>query len=152
MRKTFLRLGSLMALAAVAIGAFGSHGLKSMLSPEQLNTYEIGVRYQFYHAFAILAVGVLLYFRKTSLLPWAGWFFTGRYRFVLRLTLFPGHPRSVPVIDGLAGAGNPNRWHLLHIGLGPAVGLYLSGEPEIIPQQEPGGAGTNPLTMFCVPL
>ncbi|MCB0571338.1 MAG: DUF423 domain-containing protein [Phaeodactylibacter sp.] len=75
MRKTFLRLGSLMALAAVAIGAFGSHGLKSMLSPEQLNTYEIGVRYQFYHAFAILAVGVLLYFRKTSLLPWAGWFF-----------------------------------------------------------------------------
>ncbi len=77
MRKTFLRLGSFLALTAVAVGAFGSHGLKEMLSPEQLNTFEIGVRYQFYHALALLAVGLLLYFRKTSLLPWAGWFFTG---------------------------------------------------------------------------
>ena len=75
MRKTFLRLGSLLALLAVVLGAFGSHGLRSILESEQLNTYEIGVRYQFYHAFALLAVGLLSYFRKVSLLHWAGWFF-----------------------------------------------------------------------------
>ncbi|MCB9300286.1 MAG: DUF423 domain-containing protein [Lewinellaceae bacterium] len=75
MRKTFLRLGSFAALAAVALGAFGSHGLKEAVTPEQLNTFEIGVRYQFYHALALLAVGLLLYFRKTPLLPWAGWSF-----------------------------------------------------------------------------
>lgn len=75
MRKPFLRLGSLMALLAVALGAFGSHGLKSVLPPASLNTFEIGIRYQFYHAFAILAVGLLLYWRKNNLLIAAGWLF-----------------------------------------------------------------------------
>ena len=77
MRKTFLRLGSLMALTAVALGAFGSHGLRGVLSSAELNTFEIGVRYQFYHALATLAVGILLYFRKTPMLPRAGWLFIG---------------------------------------------------------------------------
>ncbi|MCB0596078.1 MAG: DUF423 domain-containing protein [Lewinellaceae bacterium] len=77
MRKTFLRLGSLMALTAVALGAFGSHGLRGVLSSAELNTFEIGVRYQFYHALALLAVGILLYFRKTPMLPRAGWLFIG---------------------------------------------------------------------------
>jgi uncharacterized membrane protein YgdD (TMEM256/DUF423 family) len=75
MRKTFLRIGSLLALLAVVLGAFGAHGLKAIIAPEQLNTFEIGVRYQFYHAIAILAVGLLSYFRKVKLLHWAGWFF-----------------------------------------------------------------------------
>ncbi len=75
MRKTFLRLGSLLALVAVVLGAFGSHSLKEAISPEQLNTFEIGVRYQFYHALATVAVGLLLYSRKARFLPFAGWFF-----------------------------------------------------------------------------
>jgi len=75
MRKTFLRIGSLFALLAVALGAFGAHGLKAILDAEQLNTFEIGVRYQFYHALAIVAVGLLSYFRKVKMLYWAGWLF-----------------------------------------------------------------------------
>ncbi|NRA52148.1 MAG: DUF423 domain-containing protein [Phaeodactylibacter sp.] len=75
MRKPFLRIGGLMALLAVALGAFGSHGLKSAISPESLNTFEIGLRYQFYHAFALLATGLLLYWRKNNLLITAGWLF-----------------------------------------------------------------------------
>lgn len=75
MRKTFLRLGSLLALIAVALGAFGAHGLRDALEAEQLRTFEIGVRYQFYHALALLSVGLLLYWRKVSLLKWAGWLF-----------------------------------------------------------------------------
>jgi uncharacterized membrane protein YgdD (TMEM256/DUF423 family) len=75
MRKTFLRLGSLFALIAVALGALGSHALEEAITPEQLDTFEVGVRYQFYHALALLAVGLLLYWRKTSLLQWAGWLF-----------------------------------------------------------------------------
>lgn len=77
MRKTFLRLGSLAALLAVVLGAFGAHSLKESLSAADLATFEIGVRYQFYHAFALLAVGLLLYLRRTSLLPWAAWLFLG---------------------------------------------------------------------------
>ncbi len=66
-----------MALLAVALGAFGSHGLRGVLSSEELNTFEIGVRYQFFHALATLAVGIILYFRKTPMLLRAGWLFVG---------------------------------------------------------------------------
>lgn len=76
MRKTFLRIGSLLALIAVALGAFASHGLREILPPEQLHTFEIGVRYQFYHALAILLVDTLIHFRKKPLLVWSGWLFT----------------------------------------------------------------------------
>ncbi len=65
-----------MALLAVALGAFGAHALKEALAPEQLQSFEIGVRYQFYHALATIAVGLILFFRKTPMLLWAGWLFT----------------------------------------------------------------------------
>jgi uncharacterized membrane protein YgdD (TMEM256/DUF423 family) len=76
MRKVFLRLGGLMALLAVALGAFGAHALKEVLAPEQLQSFEIGLRYQFYHALATIIVGLILFFRKTPMLLWAGWLFT----------------------------------------------------------------------------
>ncbi len=75
MRKQFLRLGSILGMLAVALGAFASHSLKGMLNAEALATFEIGVRYQFYHALALLVVGVLSYVRKTKYLDVAGWLF-----------------------------------------------------------------------------
>jgi uncharacterized membrane protein YgdD (TMEM256/DUF423 family) len=41
------------------VGAFGAHYLKSKLSVEQLQTFEVGVRYQMYHALAMLALAIL---------------------------------------------------------------------------------------------
>lgn len=76
MRKVFLRIGSILALVAVTLGAFGAHVLKGMISEEQLVTFETGVRYHFYHALAILLVDLFIHFRKTSLLITAGWLFT----------------------------------------------------------------------------
>lgn len=76
MRKTIFRIASASAMVAVILGAFGAHGLKSHVAPEQLDTFQIGVRYQFYHSFALLAIAVLLHIRKTSLLVYAAWFFT----------------------------------------------------------------------------
>lgn len=76
MRKTFLRIGSLMAMGAVILGAFGSHGLKSVVTPERLAIFEIGVRYQFYHALGLLAIGIMLYFGKKKLLTYAGYLLT----------------------------------------------------------------------------
>ena len=44
---------------AVALGAFGAHGLKPLLTDAEMNTFEIGIRYHFYHTFAILAAAIL---------------------------------------------------------------------------------------------
>lgn len=58
--KLYLILGLIFALLGVVLGAFGAHGLKSAhLAPELIQTYEIGVRYQFYHAFALILVFIL---------------------------------------------------------------------------------------------
>ena len=57
MDRLFFGLGALSAFIAVALGAFAAHGLKARLDPLMLNTFEIGVRYQMYHALGLLAVG-----------------------------------------------------------------------------------------------
>jgi uncharacterized membrane protein YgdD (TMEM256/DUF423 family) len=51
--------GSAFAGLAVVLGAFGAHGLRSKISPEQLQSFETGVKYQFIHALAILLLGIL---------------------------------------------------------------------------------------------
>lgn len=57
--KRSLVLGTLLLALAVLIGAFGAHGLKSMVTEERLATFETGVRYHFYHGFGIILVGIL---------------------------------------------------------------------------------------------
>jgi uncharacterized membrane protein YgdD (TMEM256/DUF423 family) len=56
MDRFFFAIGALFAFVGVAAGAFGAHGLKSRLSAEMLAVFEVGVRYQMYHAFALFAV------------------------------------------------------------------------------------------------
>lgn len=56
----YLKTGAIFGLLAVAFGAFGAHALKSLVSPERVEIFQTGVRYQFYHAFALLAVGLLM--------------------------------------------------------------------------------------------
>ena len=53
-----LRLAAALGFTAVALGAFGAHGLKNRLSPELLDIFEVGVRYHFYHALALLALAL----------------------------------------------------------------------------------------------
>lgn len=48
--------GAVLAMLGVLLGAFGSHALKSRLGPGDLAVFETGVRYQMYHALALLAV------------------------------------------------------------------------------------------------
>jgi uncharacterized membrane protein YgdD (TMEM256/DUF423 family) len=56
MDRLFLGVGAALAFLAVAAGAFGAHGLRGRLSPDDLGTFETGVRYHMYHALALLAV------------------------------------------------------------------------------------------------
>jgi uncharacterized membrane protein YgdD (TMEM256/DUF423 family) len=50
--------GAFCALTGVGAGAFGAHGLRAILEPAQLGTFETAVRYQMYHAVALVALGL----------------------------------------------------------------------------------------------
>jgi uncharacterized membrane protein YgdD (TMEM256/DUF423 family) len=52
--------GAIMALLAVVAGAFGAHGLAGRISPERLDTFEIAVRYQMYHALGLMLLALAL--------------------------------------------------------------------------------------------
>jgi uncharacterized membrane protein YgdD (TMEM256/DUF423 family) len=68
-------LGSVTALIAVALGAFGAHALRVRLSPDSLAIFETGVRYQMYHALALLAVAYAVQRWGSALPSWAGGLF-----------------------------------------------------------------------------
>ena len=72
--KLFLTAGGLAALAAVVLGAFGAHALKSRLSAEMLSVWHTGVEYHVYHALGLLAAGlVATQLPESALLKWSGW-------------------------------------------------------------------------------
>ena len=56
MNKKILITASLLGATAIVLGAFGAHALKKVLTEIQLNTFEVGVRYQFYHALFLLFI------------------------------------------------------------------------------------------------
>ena len=57
--KLFLCVGSLTALLAVLLGAFGAHGLEKIVTGDLMATYKTGVEYHFYHALGLVLLGVL---------------------------------------------------------------------------------------------
>lgn len=57
MKKIVLLFGASYGLLSVVFGAFGAHALKKILTPEVLQSFETGVKYQMYHALALLFVG-----------------------------------------------------------------------------------------------
>ena len=75
MDRLFFALGSLSALLGVALGAFAAHGLKERLGTELLATFEVGVRYQMYHAFALIAVAWAGTRWPGTVVTAAGWLF-----------------------------------------------------------------------------
>jgi uncharacterized membrane protein YgdD (TMEM256/DUF423 family) len=76
MDKAFMVIAALSGALSVALGAFGAHALEARLSAELLRTFETGVRYQFYHTLALLAVVVAIgRWPASNLPPVAGWLF-----------------------------------------------------------------------------
>ena len=60
MKQKILITGFLLGALSVAIGAFGAHGLNSILLENgRLDVFETAVKYQFYHTFAIIILGLL---------------------------------------------------------------------------------------------
>lgn len=71
--RAFALAGAVLALVAVALGAFGAHALRSRIAPEMLATFETGVRYHMYHALALFACAWVMDRWPSPQVVWAGW-------------------------------------------------------------------------------
>jgi uncharacterized membrane protein YgdD (TMEM256/DUF423 family) len=76
MHKSFLFAGALFGGLAVALGAFGAHGLQNVTADEAiLHIFQTGVQYQMYHALALLAVAILYEKIPFGMIRWTGCLF-----------------------------------------------------------------------------
>lgn len=96
MNRNYLITGSLFGAIAVALGAFGAHGLKEIVPPETVTTFQTGVQYQMYHALALLAAGILFEKFSNKWMKWAG------VCFITGIILFSG---SLYLLTALKAAG-----------------------------------------------
>ncbi|WP_373511798.1 DUF423 domain-containing protein [Persicitalea sp.] len=86
--KIMLQLGAVIGALAVGIGAFGAHALKASLEASgRADTFETAVKYQFYHAIAIVLVGVLLSRADAGAVKWLNW---AGYAFAVGVLIFSG--------------------------------------------------------------
>jgi|SRR5687768_4730830 len=84
MHKPFLITACILAALAVILGAFGAHGLKQIVPPETVSTFDTGVRYHFYHVFALM-ITAMLYERSRK-----GWIKFAGISFIAGIILFSG--------------------------------------------------------------
>ena len=85
MFKLFIIIGSISAAIAVALGAFGAHGLEGKLSERFMKIYQTAVQYHIIHSLAIVMVGIIAAkLPMSSLLNGAGW------SLVIGIVLFSG--------------------------------------------------------------
>lgn len=101
-QKIFLTIGAAFGFTGVALGAFGAHALKSVLTPEMLGIFETAVRYQMYHAFALIASGAVYSFAHRRYAAYAGW------SFMIGVILFSGSLYAMVVTGiNILGAVTP---------------------------------------------
>jgi uncharacterized membrane protein YgdD (TMEM256/DUF423 family) len=99
MANTFMLIGSLAGFLGVAAGAFGAHALRSRLSSEMLAVFETAVRYQMYHALALLITAAVIgRVGDARLLSIAGW------SFITGVVLFSGSLYGL-ALSGMSGLG-----------------------------------------------
>ena len=85
MSKLFLISGSILSGLGVAIGAFGAHALKTILETNnRLDTFETGVKYLFYHALALIILGLIMQKFNDRFFVWAG------YSYLVGILIFSG--------------------------------------------------------------
>ena len=114
MQNKFIVSAAFLGALTVALGAFGAHALKQLVSEQALTTYETAVRYQFYHVFALAITGILYTNNPNKLIRNAGVFF------MIGITLFSG---SLYTLTYISYSGNSS---LVWVGpITPIGGLFL---------------------------
>jgi uncharacterized membrane protein YgdD (TMEM256/DUF423 family) len=114
MDRLFFTVGAVLAFIGVAAGAFGAHGLEGRVPADRLATFETGVRYQMYHAFALMLIALAASRWAGSALQAAGWsFILGTVVFcgtLYALTL--GGPRWLGAVTPIGGLAFLAGWAL----------------------------------------
>jgi uncharacterized membrane protein YgdD (TMEM256/DUF423 family) len=124
-QKNILLLGIVMAAMAVILGAFGAHGLKKMVTPEQLEVFKTGVQYQFYHAVGMILIALIAQHIEHGFIKRAAWmFFFGIVAFsgsLYLMTLFNAlnteGVKWIGAITPLGGVLFITGWVLLGLGI-----------------------------------
>ncbi len=120
MHKTFILIAAALGALSVIAGAFGAHALKDTLSASgHIETFETAVRYQFFHALALLATGILIKDFNNPLMIWSG------YAFVSGVILFSGSLYVIcfadigafGIVTPIGGLGLIAGWILMFIGI-----------------------------------
>jgi uncharacterized membrane protein YgdD (TMEM256/DUF423 family) len=75
MNRQIIITASLLGMLAVITGAFGAHGLKALLPPQELEVWHTAVQYNFYHVFALLFLSTFAQI-KNKLITASYYFFT----------------------------------------------------------------------------
>lgn len=83
MNRKILVAGSALGLISIVLGAFASHGLGNLVSEDSIETFQVGVRYQMYHALLLLFIGSVSNLKTKS----KKWIF---YFTVIGILLFSG--------------------------------------------------------------
>ena len=96
MHKGFIKTAAILGALSVALGAFAAHTLKGSFSDYALEIFETSVKYQFYHVFGLLAVGIIYKEFPGKMLLWAG------RLFIAGIILFSG---SLYILAAIKGAG-----------------------------------------------
>jgi uncharacterized membrane protein YgdD (TMEM256/DUF423 family) len=99
MHSTFLKIAAFLGAFSVAAGAFGAHALKQVLSDKYLAIFETAVRYQFYHVFALIAVGLLLREFPNNYLLWSG------RLFCIGIVIFSGSLYGLSLLEAIGQQG-----------------------------------------------
>lgn len=99
MHKGFIKTAAILGLMSVVLGAFAAHALKESISDYAVNIFETGVRYQFYHVFALLAAGILYKEFSNGFIRWSGIFF------IAGIILFSGSLYCLTYIKGAVMPG-----------------------------------------------
>ena len=95
MHKGFLKTAAILGALSILLGAFAAHSLRQFISDYAFNVFETGVRYQFYHVFALLFTAVIYKEINSRYIRWAGIFF------IAGIILFSGSLYGITILNAL---------------------------------------------------
>lgn len=127
--RFFLGVGAVLAGLAVALGAFGAHGLETRVSPDRVDTFNTGVQYQMYHALALVAAGGLLALgAPATTVFWAG------ISFLTGIVFFSGSLYTLVLTDTpILGAVAPIGGVAFIVGWGLLAWAVFTWAPQSVP-------------------